>query len=163
MAPASSAVLASLPELKTLTSSFVGARSRVKIPSAMATSPGAWVRLGKIPSLRTASLPFARASELAHPLAGLLASGCASSEARAKGSEAVLRLGIFPNLTHAPGLVAIADGIFTRDLAPTKLEVKVFNSGSEASTALLAGAIDATYIGPGPTVKLFLTSSKVAV
>src|SRR2546428_4533780 len=96
-------------------------------------------------------------------LAGLLASGCASSAARAKGSEAVLTLGIFPNLTHAPGLVAIADGIFTRDLAPTKLEVNVFNSGSEASTALLAGAIDATYIGPGPTVKLFLTSSKVAV
>jgi NitT/TauT family transport system substrate-binding protein len=96
-------------------------------------------------------------------LVGLIAAGCASSTARAKGSESVLRLGVFPNLTHAPGLIGIANGIFDRDLAPTKLQVKVFNSGSEASTALLAGAIDATYIGPGPTVKLFLTSGKVAV
>jgi NitT/TauT family transport system substrate-binding protein len=96
-------------------------------------------------------------------LAALLATGCASSVARAKGSSAVLRLGIFPNLTHAPGLIAIADGTFTKDLAPTKLEVKAFNSGSEASTALLAGAIDATYIGPGPTVKLFIKSGHVAV
>src|SRR5438093_7722336 len=96
-------------------------------------------------------------------LVALVATGCASSAARAKGSDTVLRLGIFPNLTHAPGLVGIADGTFDRDLAPTRLEVKVFNSGSEAGTALLAGAIDATYIGPGPTVKLFLSSGKVAV
>jgi len=96
-------------------------------------------------------------------LVTLAAAGCASSVARAKGSDTVLRLGIFPNLTHAPGLVGIADGTFDRDLAPTRLEVKVFNSGSEAGTALLAGAIDATYIGPGPTVKLFLSSGKVAV
>ena len=96
-------------------------------------------------------------------LVAMLAAGCASSVARAKGSASVIRLGVFPNLTHAPGLVGIADGIFDRDLAPTKVQVKVFNSGSEASTALLAGAIDATYIGPGPTVKLFLTSGKVAV
>lgn len=96
-------------------------------------------------------------------LVGLVAAGCVSSAARAKGTEGVLRLGVFPNLTHAPGLIGIANGIFDRDLAPTKLQVKVFNSGSEAGTALLAGAIDATYIGPGPTVKLFLTSGKVAV
>ena len=96
-------------------------------------------------------------------LVGLAATGCASSAARAKGSESVLRLGVFPNLTHAPGLIGIADGIFNRDLSPTTVQIKTFNSGSEASTALLAGAIDATYIGPGPTVKLFLTSGKVAV
>ena len=86
-------------------------------------------------------------------LIGFAATGCASSAARAKGSESVLRLGVFPNLTHAPGLIGIADGIFNRNLSPTKVQIKTFNSGSEASTALLAGAIDATYIGPGPTVR----------
>ena len=94
----------------------------------------------------------------------LSAAGCAGSAARAKGSSAVLRLGIFPNLTHAPGLVGIANGTFTKDLAPTKVKIQQFNSGSEASNALLAGSIDATYIGPGPTVSLFLKSGgKIAV
>ena len=76
----------------------------------------------------------------------------------------MLRLGVFPNLTHAPDLVGEANGIFTKDLAPTKVQVTPFNSGSEASNALLGGSIDATYIGPGPTVSAFLKSGgKVAV
>ena len=97
-------------------------------------------------------------------LAALAGSACASSAARGQGSSSVVRLGVFPNLTHAPGLIGIANGIFDRDLAPTKVKVTPFNSGSEASNALLAGSIDATYIGPGPTVSLFLKSGgKVAV
>jgi NitT/TauT family transport system substrate-binding protein len=70
----------------------------------------------------------------------------------------VLRLGIFPNLTHAPGFVAIGEGIFDEVLAPTKVETTVFNSGTDAGNALLGGSIDATYIGPGPATSLFLES-----
>ena len=69
IAPASKAVLASLPELNVLIWTVVGERSRLKMPSAMPMSPGAWVRLGKTPSRRTDSLPLARAAELAHPVA----------------------------------------------------------------------------------------------
>ncbi|MBI2237358.1 MAG: ABC transporter substrate-binding protein [Actinobacteria bacterium] len=93
----------------------------------------------------------------------LLASGCASSTSRAEGSAEVLRLGVFPNLTHAPAYVALGEGIFDRVLAPTKVKVTYFNSGSDAGTALLSGSIDATYIGPGPAVSLFLQSGEVAV
>ena len=56
-------------ELNVLISTLVGERSRLKMPSAMPMSPGAWVRLGKTPSRRTDSLPLARAPELAHPVA----------------------------------------------------------------------------------------------
>jgi NitT/TauT family transport system substrate-binding protein len=89
---------------------------------------------------------------------GLLTSACASSATRARGSAEVLRLGIFPNLTHAPGFVALGEGIFDEVLAPTKVETTVFNSGTDAGNALLGGSIDATYIGPGPATSLFLES-----
>jgi len=96
-------------------------------------------------------------------LVAMVATGCASSAAKSKGSSSVLRLGVFPNLTHAPALVGLAKGLLQRDLGRTKLQVVPFTSGSEASNALLAGSIDASYIGPGPTVSLFIKSGKVAV
>ena len=68
-------------------------------------------------------------------LVGLLGAACAGSVARAKGTSTVLRLGVFPNLTHSPALVGISKGILARDLGSTKLDVKAFTSGSEASTA----------------------------
>ena len=88
----------------------------------------------------------------------LLGAGCAGSAERARGSAEVIRLGIFPNLTHAPGFVALGTGIFENTLAPTTVETTVFNSGTDAGNALLAGSIDATYIGPGPAASLFLQS-----
>jgi NitT/TauT family transport system substrate-binding protein len=97
-------------------------------------------------------------------LVAIVTTGCASSAKKAAGKSTELRLGVFPNLTHAPGLVGISKGIIQKDLGSnTKLKVVPFNSGSDASNALLAGSIDATYIGPGPTVSLFIKSGKVAV
>ncbi len=93
----------------------------------------------------------------------LVAVGCASSSSKAQGSSDVLRLGVFPNLTHAPAYVALGEGIFEDVLAPTRVDVTYFNSGSDAGTALLSGSIDATYIGPGPSASLFLQTGEVAV
>lgn len=94
----------------------------------------------------------------------LIASACASSEERARGEEGVLRLGIFPNLTHAPGYVALEQGIFEDVLAPTRVDVTYFNSGSDAGAAIQSGSIDATYIGPGPATALYLQpDSRVAI
>jgi NitT/TauT family transport system substrate-binding protein len=96
-------------------------------------------------------------------LVALAVPACASSEARARGSADVLRLGVFPTLTHAPAHVGLGTGIFARTLAPTRVEVHTFNSGTEAGVALLSGSIDATYMGPWPAISLFLQSGKVAV
>jgi NitT/TauT family transport system substrate-binding protein len=75
-----------------------------------------------------------------------------------------LRLGHFPNLTHATPIVGIEKGIFTKELGNNvKLEVKQFNAGPAAVEALFSGAIDATYIGPNPTVNAFSQSKGKAV
>ncbi len=97
-------------------------------------------------------------------VAALAGSACASAASRAAGEEGVVRLGIFPNLTHAPGFVALGKGIFDEMLGTTEVETTIFNSGTDAGNALLAGSIDATYIGPGPATSLFLESDgEVAV
>jgi NitT/TauT family transport system substrate-binding protein len=91
-------------------------------------------------------------------VAALAGSACATSASRARGEEGVLRLGIFPNLTHAPGYVALGEGILEEKLGETRVDTRVFNSGTDAGEALIAGSIDATYIGPGPATSLFLES-----
>ena len=94
----------------------------------------------------------------------LIAAACVGTEERSRGEEGLLRLGIFPNLTHAPGYVALEQGIFEDVLAPTRVEVTYFNSGSDAGAAIQSGSIDATYIGPGPAAALYLQpDSRVAI
>ncbi|WP_024287062.1 ABC transporter substrate-binding protein [Cellulomonas sp. KRMCY2] len=79
----------------------------------------------------------------------------------AAGPPAELRLGYFANVTHAPALVGVSEGIFEARLeaagTPT-LSTQVFNAGPAAIEALNAGAIDATFIGPNPAVNGFIQS-----
>ena len=92
---------------------------------------------------------------------GVLLIGCGSGAATpADGAGAVtLRLGYFPNITHAQPIVGLADGTFAQELGPNvKLETKTFNAGPSAIEALFAGAIDATYIGPNPAITGFVQS-----
>jgi NitT/TauT family transport system substrate-binding protein len=93
----------------------------------------------------------------------LLGTGCASTRARARGSEEVLRLGVFPNLTHAPAFVGLGASIFRQALGSTEIDLRVFSSGAEAGTAILSGSLDAAFIGPGPTAELYLRGRSVAV
>lgn len=94
-------------------------------------------------------------------LAGCGASAApeADETAAATGSPAAeLRLGYFANVTHAPALVGLEEGIFQEDLGDTKLSTQIFNAGPAAIEALSAGAIDATYIGPNPSINTFIQS-----
>jgi NitT/TauT family transport system substrate-binding protein len=86
--------------------------------------------------------------------------GCASSAADAtdQGPATELRLGYFANVTHAPALVGIQEGFLQKELGDTKLSTEVFNAGPAAIEALSAGAIDATYIGPNPSINTFIQS-----
>jgi NitT/TauT family transport system substrate-binding protein len=64
-----------------------------------------------------------------------------------------LRLGYFPNVTHAPAIVGVQTGIFKKALGnDVDLKLSTFNSGTEELTAIQAGALDAAYIGPNPTI-----------
>ena len=58
------------------------------------------------------------------------AGGAAPSAAGTPAAE--LRLGYFPNVTHAPALIGVANGYFQQELGSTKLTTQTFNAGPEA-------------------------------
>jgi len=77
----------------------------------------------------------------------------------ATASPVTLRLGYFPNITHAQPLVGLARGTFAEELGDSvKLETKTFNAGPAVIEALFAGAIDASYIGPNPAINGYVQS-----
>lgn len=68
-------------------------------------------------------------------------------------AQQVVRVGFFPNITHAQALVGRAQGSFDRALGPTvHIDWKAFNAGPSAIEALFSNAIDLAYIGPSPTI-----------
>lgn len=82
----------------------------------------------------------------------------AGASAPAQDGAGTLRLGYLDNVTHAPALVGLESKLFEKALGDTKLETAIFNAGPAAVTALLSDSIDATYIGPNPTVSAFQQS-----
>lgn len=65
----------------------------------------------------------------------------------------VVRVGVFPNVTHAVPLLGLAGGDFARALGPdVRIEAVEFNAGPSAVEALIAGSIDLAYIGPNPAI-----------
>jgi NitT/TauT family transport system substrate-binding protein len=76
----------------------------------------------------------------------------------------ILRVGYFPNITHAQALVGRAGGQFEKALGPgVQIEWKAFNAGPSAIEAMFANAIDMTYVGPNPTVTGYVRSQGEAV
>jgi NitT/TauT family transport system substrate-binding protein len=89
---------------------------------------------------------------------------CGDDSAGGGSGPVTLRLGYFPNITHAPAVVGVEKGIFAEKLGDSaKLETKTFNAGPAAIEAIFSGALDATYIGPNPTVNAFSKSKGEAV
>lgn len=75
-----------------------------------------------------------------------------------------MRLGYFPNVTHAPALVGVAQGTFAEALGDgVDLETFTFNAGTEAVEALLSESLDITFIGPNPAINAFAKSNGEAI
>ena len=72
--------------------------------------------------------------------------------------QQVVRVGFFPNITHAQALVAAnmsreGAGWFESRLGePVKIEWSIYNAGPSAMEAFFTKAIDMTYVGPSPVV-----------
>ena len=79
----------------------------------------------------------------------------------ASGDGVEVRLGYFPNLTHGTPLVGLSKGFYKDALAKdgATLVAQDFNSGTDTIEALLGGGLDATYIGPSPTITAFAQSN----
>jgi NitT/TauT family transport system substrate-binding protein len=108
-------------------------------------------------SKQTSFLPSSRRSFFSLGLGLAAFAGC---KRKAGGP---LRLGHFPNITHAAALVAAQTGRFEQALGETPLEILTFNAGPAAVEALLSGALDVTYIGPNPTLNAYVKSKGQAV
>jgi NitT/TauT family transport system substrate-binding protein len=70
-----------------------------------------------------------------------------------------LHLGYLANVTHAEPLVGLNNGIFAQELGSNvTIDQKTFNAGPDVITALFAGEIDASYIGPNPAINGYVQS-----
>jgi NitT/TauT family transport system substrate-binding protein len=76
----------------------------------------------------------------------------------------VVRVGAFPNITHAQPMIGKANGWFEKAMGPNvKIEWNSFNAGPSAIEALFAGAIDMTYVGPNPAINGYVRSNGEAL
>jgi len=109
----------------------------------------------------------------------LLAAGCSSSSSSSSsasggGSTAsaaaaavapvTVRLGFQENITHASALVGLKEGFFSQALGSAgTLKPTAFSSGTQETTALLAGQLDAAYVGPNPAINAWQKSGGTAI
>ncbi|NEC09462.1 aliphatic sulfonate ABC transporter substrate-binding protein [Streptomyces sp. SID7909] len=75
-----------------------------------------------------------------------------------KLSVDTVRIGYFPNLTHATALVGDQEGLFQKELGGTQLKTATFNAGPSEIEALNADSIDIGFIGPSPSINGYTKS-----
>src|SRR5580698_2817339 len=112
--------------------------------------------------------------------AALLLAGCSSSASTSAssastassnatsssggGAPVTVRLGFLTNITHASALVGLKEGFFTKDLGSAgTLKPTAFSTGTQETTALLAGQLDAAYVGPNPAINAWQKSTGSAI
>lgn len=97
---------------------------------------------------------------------GVLA-GCGSSDKASSGNEKATKkvvIGYFPNIDHAPAMVAREKGFYEKALGKdVQVEYKTFPDGGAFMTALKTGDIDAGLVGPGPVMNNFTNGADVKI
>ncbi len=88
----------------------------------------------------------------------IMASTMGYSQHAYASDQNVLRIGYYPNLTHAPAVIGIGNGDFQKSLGEVKIEPHIFNAGPSEIEALFANQIDVAYVGPGPTINGYVKS-----
>ncbi len=109
--------------------------------------------------------PPLRPGLLAAAVAGLLLVACGGTGATSADTGPVtLRLGFQANLTHAPALVGVRQGVLASSLGSgVILRTSTFNAGPDEVEALLSSSIDAAYLGPNPAINAYTQSHGEAV
>lgn len=82
-----------------------------------------------------------------------------SAEATPAKTPVVVRLGYFPNVTHAQALIGLQQGDFAQAFAPEATVQGIsFNAGPSVIEAIFAGELDIAYIGPSPMLNGYIKS-----
>jgi NitT/TauT family transport system substrate-binding protein len=80
------------------------------------------------------------------------------------GEKTVIRVGHFPNITHAHGMIGQYltrehKGWFEERLGPDfEVQWYVFDAGPGAMESIFADSLDITYVGPSPTINAYVRS-----
>src|SRR5256884_9986730 len=96
-------------------------------------------------------------------IAVLLALALALASSRA-AEKTIIRIGHFPNITHAQGVIAHGlsrqgKGWFEQRLgADFEIQWFTYNAGPSAMEAVFAKSIELTYVGPGPAINAYTKS-----
>jgi NitT/TauT family transport system substrate-binding protein len=86
------------------------------------------------------------------------------SSTTANTEPVTLRLGYFANTTHAPAIVGIEHGEFQKTLGENvTIKTSVFNAGPAAVEAIFADQLDASFVGPNPSINAYAQSNGDAV
>src|ERR1700722_11458198 len=92
------------------------------------------------------------------------AAGGTSTATAAAAAPVTVRLGYLANITHAPALIAVKNGYFTKELGSAgSVKTSTFTSGTQETTAILAGQLDAAYVGPNPAINAWQKSNGTAI
>jgi NitT/TauT family transport system substrate-binding protein len=92
------------------------------------------------------------------------AAGSSASGGSAAAAPVTVRLGYLANITHAPALIGVKNGYFAKELGSAgSVKTTVFTSGTQETTAILAGQIDAAYVGPNPAINAWQKSNGSAI
>ena len=92
------------------------------------------------------------------------ASGSTASSTAAASAPVTVRLGFLTNITHSSALIGLKEGFFTKALgSAATLKPTAFSTGTEETTALLAGQLDAAYVGPNPAINAWQKSNGSAI
>ncbi|MFE5724688.1 ABC transporter substrate-binding protein, partial [Streptomyces erythrochromogenes] len=75
-----------------------------------------------------------------------------------KLSASEVRIGYFPNLTHATALVGLQEGLIQKELGGTAVKPQTFNAGPSEIEALNGGSLDIGFIGPSPSINGYVKS-----
>jgi len=104
----------------------------------------------------------------------LLVAGCSSGNpgsgsgtrgaAGGAADPVTVRLGFLANITHAPALIAVKNGYFSKALGSAgAVAATAFSSGTQETTAILSGQLDAAYVGPNPAINAWQKSGGTAI
>ena len=117
-----------------------------------------------IATLVAACGPGGPASQSTAPARTSPASSAAGGVPSPLEDDVTVRVGVFPNVTHAPGLVALAEGGTLSKLLPNAdIQITPFSTGTAAVEAMFADAIDITFVGPNPAINAYAQSNGEAV
>jgi len=92
------------------------------------------------------------------------AAGGGATSSAAASAPVTVRLGYLANITHAPALIGVKNGYFAKELGSAgSVKTTIYTSGTQETTAILAGQLDAAYVGPNPAINAWQKSGGTAI